>query len=217
MLLRQPRRLSLLAIAAGHVVFIYLLQRCLAPSLSGARTDASAIVVTFIPELEKPGRPETGWSLPVKQPRKPTVKEAPEWHESEQPTYSITDWESQAQAAAEEVLREEREKEKQRTFSHTFPATPAHGNGGVFGSEKENRRAGLVEGGEDFWVTDNCYFDFPRLPPLPHAAGEFHLLTPVCKPPPTGGGGNMFQALRPEYMQGPQPKQPLPGAKWARR
>jgi hypothetical protein len=94
-----------------------------------------------------------------------------------------------------------RERKRQQTFTHVFPVPSEPDRPGVFGSERENKCSGLVEGGEDFWVTDNCYFDFPRLMPTPHAAGEFHLLTPTCKPPPTGGGSVMFKDLTPEYLK----------------
>jgi hypothetical protein len=68
---------------------------------------------------------------------------------------------------------------------------------GVFGSEQQNHRAGQVEDGQRFWVTDGCYFDIPRGSPPPRMAGEFHLLTPTCQPPATGGGDKMFQHLKP--------------------
>jgi hypothetical protein len=30
---------------------------------------------------------------------------------------------------------------------------------------------------------------------------EYQLLTPLCKPPPQGGGDNMFEALTPDYQK----------------
>jgi hypothetical protein len=54
-----------------------------------------------------------------------------------------------------------------------------------------------------YWVTENCYFDIPRGFPPPPIPGEFHLLTPQCKPPPTGGGDNMFDVATPDYLRKP--------------
>jgi hypothetical protein len=119
-------------------------------------------------------------------------------------TPGITDWNAEASAAAADVLERARRKAGENHFDHVPNATNAAGNSGVFGSEEQNHRAGMVEGGSRFWVTDNCYYDFPRgLPPPPRMTGEFHLMTPTCKPPPTGGGGKMFDDLKPEALRTP--------------
>jgi hypothetical protein len=56
-------------------------------------------------------------------------------------------------------------------------------------------------GVERHWVTDNCYFDFPRheepqLIPGPRVRPMF------CKPPP-GAGTDAFKTLRPGYLTPP--------------
>lgn len=118
--------------------------------------------------------------------------------EPEPITPGTTDWRSEASAAAAEAL------ERARRLGRAPNASDATSKPGVFGSQQQNHRAGQVEGGSRFWVTDNCYYDFPRgLPPPPRLAGEFHLMTPTCKPPPTGGGDKMFDDLKPQYLRAP--------------
>lgn len=117
-------------------------------------------------------------------------------------TRSAIDWSSEASAAAADVLERARRRAGANHFDHVPKSAVEPGNPGVFGSEAQNHRAGKVEDGSRFWVTDNCYYDFPRgLPPPPRMAGEIHLMTPTCKPPPTGGGNHVFEDLKPEYLR----------------
>src|SRR6185312_3755911 len=106
-----------------------------------------------------------------------------------------------AQAAATDILERERQKSTKRPLSHPTPAPDAPQAPGVFGSAQDNHRAGQVEDGQRFWVTDDCYFEIPRGAPPPRMAGEFHLLTRTCKPPQTGGGDRMFEALKPDSLK----------------
>ncbi|MBS0419845.1 MAG: hypothetical protein JSR66_19190 [Proteobacteria bacterium] len=113
-------------------------------------------------------------------------------------TPGATDWRAEASAAAADIL------ERARRLGHAPNASDAAGKPGAFGSQEQNHRAGRVEGGSRFWVTDNCYYDFPGgLPPPPRLAGEFHLMTPTCKPPPTGGGDQMFEDQKPQSLRAP--------------
>jgi len=115
---------------------------------------------------------------------------------------AITDWDAAARRASDDVLREERERAERRSFNHAYPTPVLPQQPGIFGSEAANHRAGLVEGGgTQFWVTDNCYFDIPRGVPPPPMPGNLRMPTlPICKPPPTGGGENMFQNMTPDYL-----------------
>ncbi len=107
------------------------------------------------------------------------------------------DWSSEARAAARDIVAGIKSAKGSGTDQ-------VAGKAGVFGSQAENHRAGMVEGGSRYWVTDDCYYDFPRgLPPPARLAGEFHLLTRTCKHPPTGGGAEMFDALKPESLRAP--------------
>jgi hypothetical protein len=114
---------------------------------------------------------------------------------------TITDWSSAAHAAAADTLERERQGSPTSPFTHTPREPDPPGKPGIFGSEQLNHRAGQVDGGTRFWVNDNCYFDVPTGSPPPRMAGEFHLLTRVCNPPPTGGGDKMFEDLKPDAMK----------------
>jgi hypothetical protein len=195
------RSVALGAIILSHVVAIGTLELSLAPPRTVGPTEIPPLMITFVEETapkrlrgEVSSRPslEKQEKIPIEAPTIPSYGDA---------TGAITDWQSEASAAARDAVRRETDAGPQRKFSYKFPVPAAPDAAGVFGLEKKNRRAGLVEGGEIFWVTDDCYYDFPRAAPLTHAAGEFQLLTPVCKPPPTGGGADMFKDMTPEYLK----------------
>lgn len=134
--------------------------------------------------------------------RAPIEVAPPEPEVSEEPTNAITDWNAAAHDAAEGLLRREREKAAQHPFDHVFPAPAPPQAPGMFGSLRENHRAGRVEDGQRYWVSDNCYFDAPRGPPPPPLVGEVQPPpVPHCKPPPTGGGERMFDEFKPGYLQ----------------
>ncbi len=168
------------------------------------------------PEVSaKPPDPKRKYPALAHQPRSerpalslpPPSSSAPQ--ADDQPRNASIDWDAQAHDATDATLKRAQEAAGRRSFVHEFaaPATPE--KPGIFGSEQENHRAGRVEGGGTvFWVTDNCYFEIPRGPPPMRMAGEFHLLTPTCKPPPTGGGEQLFKDLTPESLR----KLPAPPA-----
>jgi hypothetical protein len=114
--------------------------------------------------------------------------------DSEPITPPVTDWSATAHDAAAAILERSQRKP---VFSHPPPDVKP----GVFGSLEQNHRAGTVEDGTRYWTTDNCYFDFPRGFPPRLMAGEVRLKTPVCKPPPTGGGSHMFDDLKPQSLR----------------
>ena len=142
--------------------------------------------------------------LHTPQFRDPSLPDIPPIQLNTEPdTSAITDWSAEAHAAAADVL----ERARQKSGEHSSARGSADMNGaskpGVFGSEKQNHRAGMVEDGTRYWVSDNCYYDFPRGFPPSRMAGEFHLATPTCKPAPTGGGDKMFEDLKPGYLRNP--------------
>jgi hypothetical protein len=184
----------------GGLFAICILERCLAPASTIRSTEVSPLIVTFVQDTApKPRRVEAPARVPLEDQKTITVA-APVISGNEPTTGAIRDWEAQAHAAARDTVRRQTDGAVTREFSHRFPLPAAPDAPGVFGLEKDNRRAGVVEGGEVFWVTDDCYYDIPRAAPLSHAAGEFHLMTPECKPPPTGGGTDMFKELAPKYL-----------------
>lgn len=199
------RRLIVCALIIGvHALLAYVLLQESATRTS--RTPAPhylAVEPISAPSMEK-AQPAHHESLPHDALRPAPMREvtplqiAPIEVEPEPIAPGTTDWRSEASAAAAEVL------ERARRSGHAPDASGAASKPGVFGSQEQNHRAGRVEGGSRFWVTDNCYYDFPRgLPPPPRLAGEFHLMTPTCKPPPTGGGDKMFEDLKPESLRTP--------------
>jgi hypothetical protein len=192
--------LALGAIVLAHVVAICILERCLVPARTIRPTEVSPLIITFVQDTApKTRRVEAPARAPLEGQKKLTV-EAPVISRNEATTGAIRDWEGEAHAAARDTVRRETDGAVIREFSHRFPLPAAPDAPGVFGLEKENHRKGVVEGGEVFWVTDDCYYDFPRAALLSHAAGEFHLMTLDCKPPPTGGGTDMFKELTPKYL-----------------
>jgi hypothetical protein len=198
MRVRLSRNLVLVAIVAVHIAVVYVLDRGF---IRPQTVRPVAMSVTFISEPRPlPARQEI--SPPELAPVRPRL--LPSAPPIETPSEAITDWVAEAQRAAEDTVK--REVKTPRAFTHVFPEAAAPDKPGLFGSQQQNRRAGRVDGGTDFWVSDNCYFEFPRDKPPPGSAGTFHLLTPTCKPPPTGGGGNLFKDLTPDDL-----KKPLPG------
>jgi hypothetical protein len=189
-------------ILGGHVLVVLILEHSVLTSRSRMRplgvAPMSAILMEDRRQLTT--QPAEGARTPnalLFTPKAPQMElpEAPHPQFENEPTVSSPiDWSSAAHAAATDLSEREQQKSGRRSFTHT-PAAPD--SPGVFGSEKANHRAGAAEGGTQFWVTDNCYFDIPRGSPSPRFAGEFHLLTPTCKPPPTGGGTRMFEHLKP--------------------
>jgi hypothetical protein len=69
------------------------------------------------------------------------------------------------------------------------------------------RRAGTWDGPDRFYITDNCAYEWDRAPRPPPTLLDNRLKTPVCKPPPKGGGDAMFKDLTPDYLKTlPEPK-----------
>ena len=197
-------------IIGGHVLVAYVLEDSVLTSISTRRPDGVApLSVTLLedrpqPTTERAQRSRRPNALLFSPPKAPEINlpEVPHLQfDAESPNSDSTDWRSEAHAAATDIFEREQQKSRRRSFTHT-PAGPAPpGDSGVFGLEEQNYRAGRVEGGTRFWVTDNCYLDFPRGSPPPRMAGEFHLLTPTCKPPPSGGGDKLFENLKPDSLK----------------
>jgi hypothetical protein len=69
------------------------------------------------------------------------------------------------------------------------------------------RRAGTWDGPDRFYITDNCHYEWDPAPRPPPTLLDNRLKTPVCKPPPKGGGDAMFKDLTPDYLKTlPEPK-----------
>jgi hypothetical protein len=204
---RRPLAFGL--IVGGHVLVAYVLEHSVLTSISTRQPDGLAPMSGALledrpqPTTERAQgrRRATMMFFPPKAP-KINLPEVPHLQfDAESPNSDSIDWRSEAHAAATDIYDREQQKSRVRSFTHTPAAPNAPGDSGVFGLEEQNHRAGRVEGGTRFWVTDNCYLDFPRGSPPPRMAGEFHLLTPTCKPPPTGGGDKLFENLKPDSLK----------------
>lgn len=113
---------------------------------------------------------------------------------------AITDWYAQAHIVAADVLEKDLHKGAKRAFEHKMPSAPEHEKAPIF-DPVPVRRAGTWDGPDHFYVTDNCYYEFDRLPRPPPTLLDNRLKTPSCKAPPKGGGDAMFKDLTPEYLK----------------
>jgi hypothetical protein len=119
---------------------------------------------------------------------------------------AITDWYAQARSIAKDALENERNKGPKRAFEHKMPSAQEREKASIF-DPGPVRRAGTWDGPDRFYVTDNCYYEYDRAPRPPPTALDTRLKTPVCKPPPKGGGDAMFKDLMPDYLKTfPEPK-----------
>jgi hypothetical protein len=121
---------------------------------------------------------------------------------------AITDWYAQAHSVAEDALEKDRNKGAKRAFEHKMPSAQEREKPSIFGPAPV-RRAGTWDGPDRFYVTDNCHYEYDRAPRPPPTLLDNRLKTPVCKPPPKGGGDAMFKDLTPDYLKTlPEPKNP---------
>jgi hypothetical protein len=204
------RRLTLAAVTAAHLLAIVWIDQTLRTRKSGPRREPPPLIVFFLNAREKEKPPEPLPQIP-RAPR--TTSEQPKALEvpppenipAEKPSTAITDWAEAARSTARDFAARERAKSELRSFDHKFKEPEEEEKPGIFGSEKRNHRAGLVEQGEGnserHWISDNCYMDFTRDPPPPPNQPGARTNPVKCKPPPTGGGDHMFDALKPEYLK----------------
>jgi hypothetical protein len=113
---------------------------------------------------------------------------------------AITDWYAQAHSVAEDALEKDRNKGAKRAFEHKIPSAQEREKTSIF-DPAPARRAGTWDGPDRFYVTDNCYYEYDRLPRPPPTLLDNRLKTPVCKRPPKGGGDAMFKDLTPAYLK----------------
>lgn len=201
----RPRPLVLGLILGAHIILFHILERSVLTTSPQSTPDDTPFIALTFTEIPSPVRAPS--QIPTFRPRLPQRLNTPKAIPPDVPTPSLdensitpslTDWSTEAHLAASDTLERERQKVAKHSFAHPTTAPDTPHQAGAFGSSQENHRAGQVEEGQRFWVTDNCYFDIPRGTPPPRMAGEFHLLTRTCKPPPTGGGDRMFEHLKPD-------------------
>jgi hypothetical protein len=185
----------------AHVAAVWIFELCPVPAGTVPRPEVPPTSVTFVQEsVPQPPLLETARRRTTDESKKIAVA-APRMRDHAETTVGITDWESEARSAAADTMGRLTEAGAERLLSHRVPTPGTPDAQGVFGSEEENRRSGMVRDGEFFWVTDECYFDLPRGAQTPPPGREPRLPTRTCKPPPTGGGARMFDTLTPDYLK----------------
>jgi hypothetical protein len=212
----QGRKLIFLLVLLGHCALILIISRSNATRKSATQILHEPLFVFFLDSINP--KTETGAAKESTPPKPRTVLPRPNAESPSDlskpnvsdPTSSnaIIDWYSEAHTAAEDALEKERNKSPQRAFEHKMPSAAESGKAGIF-DPPPVPRAGTWEGPDRFYVTDNCYYDYDRAPRPPPTALDHRLQTPVCKPPPKGGGDAMFKDLTPDYLKTlPEPKKP---------
>jgi hypothetical protein len=206
----RNRSLALLLVLLAHVAALYVVQHALRPHSDAQRGTATpSLLVTFLtlplipaPSQESPASPSLARrrrERPAPAQRQPAVEPAPA---PPAPSTAITDWRAEGAAAARDIASGP--GRQGRPFGHEFAPDPERAETGVFGPRNPHP-AGTVEdlgGVERHWVTDSCYFDFPRHEEPQLIAGP-RVRPMFCKPPP-GGGTDVFKKLTPGYLTPPQ-------------
>jgi hypothetical protein len=211
----RGRKLIFLLVFLSHCALIFVICRSNTAQKSGAQIPYEPPAVFILDSIKSKTETDTS-----KEPtpanvrtklRRATVPPADlpkQIHPDATPSNAITtDWYAEARAVAEEAIAKERNKSK-RAFEHKMPSAREPAGNSIF-APPPVRRAGSWDGPDRFYVTDNCYYEFDRTPRPPPTLLDNRLMTPVCKPPPKGGGDAMFKDLTPDYLKTlPQPKSP---------
>jgi hypothetical protein len=207
------RKFVFLLVFLSHCVLIFVISRSNTTQKSATPTLHEPLFIYFLdsikvkpaadaikePASAKPrtqlNRPST---VPPTNPPTPTDADATS-------SNAITDWYAQAHSVAED-LENDRNKSSKRAFAHKMPSVQEREPTSIF-DPLPVRRAGTWDGPNRFYITDNCYYEFDRAPRPPPTLLDNRLQTPVCKPPPKGGGDQMFKDLTPDYLKNlPEPK-----------
>ena len=208
------RKLVFLLVFLSHCALIFVIGRSNTTQQSVTPTLHEPLFIYFLDSIKvKPGadvvkepapsKPRTHLRRPSTGP--PTNSPTPTDADATS-SNAITDWYAQAHSVAEDTLDNDRSKGAKRTFAHKMPSAQEREPTSIF-DPLPVRRAGTWDGPNRFYITDNCYYEFDRGPRPPPTLLDNRLQTPVCKPPPKGGGDKMFKDLTPDYLKTlPEPK-----------
>jgi hypothetical protein len=204
----RGRKLIFLWVLLSHCILIFVISRQNTRQRSATPAPREPLLV-FILETIKARTSDT----PLKEPtpakaraelKRPSAAPPPEPADpGAASSNAITDWYAQAHSVAEDAVEKARNKGKTRAFEHKMPSAEEHEKASIF-DPLPVRRAGTWDGPDRFYVTDTCYYEFDRAPPPPPTLLDNRLKTPVCKPPPKGGGDAMFKDLTPDYLKNNQ-------------
>lgn len=210
----KGRKLIFLLVLLGHGVLIFVISRSNTAQKSATHILHEPLIVYFLDSIKAkieadaikepaPARARSRLGhpsmVPLTNPPPPTDPDATS-------SNAITDWYAQAHSVAEDALENARKKGAKRAFEHKMPSAQEREPTSIF-DPLPVRRAGTWDGPNRFYVTDNCYYEWDRAPRPPPTLLDNRLKTPVCKPPPKGGGDAMFKDLTPDYLKTlPEPK-----------
>jgi hypothetical protein len=209
----RGRKLIFLVVLLSHCILIFVIGRPNAPRQSASPTPHEPLIV-FLLESIKARTNDTTLKEPtpakaraeLRRPSAAPLAHIPEPIDPDAASSNaITDWYGQAHIVAEDALEKARNKGTTRAFEHKMPLPEEREKASIF-DPPPVRRAGTWDGPDRFYVTDNCYYEFDRAPPPPPTLLDNRLKTPVCKPPPKGGGDAMFKDLTPDYLKTPGAK-----------
>jgi hypothetical protein len=210
------RKLIFLLVLLSHCGLIFVLSRSSTRPEFAAPIPHEPLIVFLLESLEartgataakEPTAAKTRTELRRPSTAPPTNL-PPQSEQDNSSSNAITDWYAEAHGAAENAVEKERNKATRRTFEHKMPTVEEREQPSIF-DPAPVRRAGTWDGPDRFYVTDNCYYEYDRAPRPPPTALDNRLKTPVCKPPPKGGGDAMFKDLVPDYLKTlPEAKSP---------
>lgn len=206
------RKLIFLLVLLVHGALIVFIGRSRTQP-SAARSPHESLFVFFVERIKAAPKADAkketlaaGTRATVARPTAPPANPLEPDSPDLAPTNAITDWDAEAHSVAAEELEKERNNRAKRAFEHKIPSAPEPGPASIF-DPLPVRRAGTWDGPNRFYVTDNCYYEWDRAPRPPPTLLDHRLQTPVCKPPPKGGGDGMFKDLTPDYLKSlPEPK-----------
>jgi hypothetical protein len=203
----KGRKLIFLLVLLGHCVLIFVISRSNTAQKSATRIH-EPLAVFFLDSIKEKTEAET-----IKEPvpakarsrlrypsRVPLINFPPLTDPDATSTNAITDWYAEAHSVAEDTLENERKKGAKRAFEHKMPSAQERAPTSIF-DPLPVRRAGTWDGPDRFYITDNCAYEWDRAPRPPPTLLDNRLKTPVCKPPPKGGGDAMFKDLTPDYLK----------------
>jgi hypothetical protein len=203
----KGRKLIFLLVLLGHCVLIVVISRSNTAQQSATHIH-EPLVVFFLGSIKEKTEADT-----IKDPAPakarsrlrypstvPLTMVPPRSDVDATSSNAITDWYAQAHSVAEDALENDRRKGAKRAFEHKMPSAQEREEASIF-DPLPVRRAGTWDGPDRFYITDNCAYEWDPAPRPPPTLLDNHLKTPVCKPPPKGGGDAMFKGLTPDYLK----------------
>ena len=210
----KGRKLIFLLVLLGHCVLIVVISRSNTAQKYATQIRREPLVVYFLDSIKEKTEADT-----IKEPAPakarsrlrypstvPLTNFPPPTDPDATSSNAITDWYAQAHSVAEDALENDRKKGAKRAFDHKMPSAPEREPTSIF-DPPPVRRAGTWDGPDRFYITDNCHYEWDPAPRPPPTLLDNRIKTPVCKPPPKGGGEAMFKELTPDYLKtSPEPK-----------